>query len=294
MKTAGLLKFRLIASTSIVASLLLFASCDEKKSEPINKTKTNTSGSGEEGEGEEGEGEEGEGEGTEAGEGDEFDLCKDGLKAEKKLSSWSSLVEELCDDGKLKDLRKSSNVFRGGDPIVSNKSDKESLETNIVLYSSSQYSATVDDYWSLVRLQTTDPEEFRALKFKYDENVDMADVSATSSASSYRYTNDPQDGSRVDYKAKTTYITLKKGQAYVAATAHVEKIETMKALKGLIIVNKLGENKVEVFTISDQTYEHKDGESDTVETRVLSSLKKEQKNSFENSKTAEKATEALK
>jgi pyruvate/2-oxoglutarate dehydrogenase complex dihydrolipoamide dehydrogenase (E3) component len=66
----------------------------------------------------------------------------------------------------------------------------------------------------------------------------------------------------------------------------------MKALKGLIIVNKLG-SKVEVFTISDQTYEHKDGEADTVVTRVLTSLKKEQKNAFDNSKEAKKATEAL-
>ncbi len=294
MKIADLLKFDLIASTTIIAGFLFFASCEEKKSEAFKAKEANTTGNGTstggETEGEEGEGE---AEGEEGGETGTFDLCNDGLKKSTKLSSWSSLVDELCDDGKLKDLRKTANVYKGGDPIVSNKSDKESEETNIVLYSSSQYSAAVDDYWSLVRLQTTDPAEFRTLKFLFDENVDMQDVTATSTSSSYKYSNDPQDGSRVEYKAKTTYLTLVKGQAYVAATSLVEKIETMKALKGLIIVNKLSSSKVEVFTISDQTYEHKDGESNTVETRVLTSLKKEQKNAYENAKDAKKATEAL-
>ncbi len=288
MKTVDTLKFNLIASSSIIASLLLFSSCAEKKSEPI-KTKESTNGSrtGQD----EGQGE-GQGEGQD--EPDSFDLCKDGLKKSTKLESWTPLVKVLCEDGKLKELRKTANVYKGGDPIIDNKSKKESKETNIILYSSSQYSAAVDDYWALVRLQTTDPGEFRTLKFLHDENVEMKDVSAALTSSSYHYSNDPQDGSRVDYKAKTTYVTLLKGQAYVAATALVEKLETMKALKGLIIVNKLSGSKVEVFTISDQTYEHKDGESNTVETRVLTSMKKEQKNAFGNAKDAKKATEALK
>jgi len=288
MKTLVLLATRLIVATSLLTTILFFTACDEKKSEPIAKTKGSTSG----GSSTEGEGE-GDGDGEDGGNSGSYDLCNDGLKKSSKLDSWSALVKELCDDGKLKDLRKSSNVYKGGDPIVSNTSEKESEETNMMLYSSSQYSAAVDDYWSLVRLQTSDPAEFRDLKFLYDENVEMSKVAATSASSSYRYANDPQDGSRVEYEAKTTYITLKKGQAYVAATSLVKKIETMKALKGLIIVNKIGESKVEVISISNQIYEHKDGESNTVETRVLKSLEKEQKYAFENAKDAKKASKVF-
>lgn len=291
MKTVDLLKFKLIATAAILASLLLFTSCEEKKSEPLTKPIKNPPGSDESDGSDEGD------EGDEGGEGDEgagFNLCSDGLKKSTKLDSWSSLVEELCDDGKLKELRKSTNVYKGGDPIVSHESTGESEETNILLNSSSQYSSKVDDYWSLVRLQTTDPGKFRDLDFLYDENVDMKEVDASKTSSSYHYTNhDAEGGGHVEYKAKTSYITLKKGVAYVAATELTKKIETMKALKGLIIVNKLNDDKVEVFTISDQTYEHDDGQSGTVENKVLTSLKKEQKNSFENAKNSKKATTAL-
>lgn len=290
MKIDLILNRKLAACIAAIFSMLLLANCDEKKAvSPAPATSSGTSTAGDESEG--GEEGEGEGEGTDSDVTD-FDLCTDGIKASSKLATWKTLVSELCTDGKIKELRKSANVFKGGTPIISNESEIEALETNMKLYSSAQYSAAIEDYWSLTKLQFVDPAKYKD-NFEADEDVTVKDVNASATSSTYNYINDGGEGGVVNYIAKTTFVTLKKGQAYIAATEHIEKKETMKALKGLIIVNKLSSSKVEVFTISDQSYEHADGQGEATESRALTSLRNEQTRAFKNSKTAAEATKLL-
>lgn len=284
---------KLIISLSALLSVGMLANCEEKKAATPAPAKSDT-GTGTATAGDEDDGNdtaEAEAEGT-GGDDTDFDLCTDGITASTKLTTWKSLVKVLCDDGKIKELRKSANVFKGGTPIISNESEIESLETNMKLYSSAQYTAAVGDYWSLTKLQFVDPAKYKE-NFEADEDVTVKDVNASATSSTYNYINDGGEGGVVNYVAKTTFITLKKGQAYIAATEHIEKKETMKALKGLIVVNKISATKVEVFTISDQSYEHADGQGEATESRALTSLKNEQTRAFKNSKTADKATELL-
>lgn len=295
MKTKELTTSSLIICLPALLGLLFFAGCDEKKAAQTSTTPKPGKDAGDEGEGDEGK-DEGKDEGDDVGETTsgtaEFDLCKDGLSSSSKLGTWSKLVDELCDDGRLDDLRKTSNVFKGDTPKIIDESEVGGTETVMNLYSSAQYNAAVDDYWALVRLQFVDPKKYKE-NFEFDEDVTVTDVNANSTSSTYDYTNDGGEGGVVRYVAKTTFVTLKKGQAYVAATELQESKETMTALKGLIIVNKLSSSKVEAFTISNQTYSHQDGQGDATKTRAINSLKNEQKRAFSNAKKAKTATELL-
>lgn len=291
MKTNDLTMARLIVCVPALLGMLFLAGCDEKKASTASTTPKPVKGDGE-GEGEEGgEGDDG-GKTLGQGGGGEFDLCKDGLLESSKLGTWSKLVDELCEDGRLVELRKSENVFKGDSPKIIDESEVGGEETTMNLYSSAQYGAPVDDYWSLVKLQFVDPTKYKE-NFEYDADVTVKDVNASSSSSTYDYTNDGGEGGVVRYVAKTTFVTLKKGQAYVAATELQESKETMTALKGLIIVNKISSSKVEAFTISYQTYSHQDGQGDATKTRAIKSLENEQKRAFSNAKKAKTATELL-
>lgn len=223
-----------------------------------------------------------------------FDLCKDGLKASTKLQDFQTYVTELCGtDNKLQALRKSDNIYTGGDAKILQNTTSSSTDTSMRLYTSALYDAKPEDYWALLRLQFTKPQVYKTV-YAYDQDAELHVNQASSDQVTFEYVNtdanDPNLG--VDYDAKTIFVTLKANQAYVTATVETQMKQTMKALKGLIIVNKKSNGKLEVITMSDQTYETND-QAEAVKTRAISALKAEQKRAFENSKKADKAKTLL-
>lgn len=291
---------RLITNSALGNLLVLFglslglsylSSCSEKKAETPSSSATNPTGSGS-GTATAGDDDDDDDNGGTSGGESTYDLCADGLEKSSKLDKWSKLVKELCSSGKLKELRKTANVYSGGDTTVMHEEDIASTTTEMQIYSSGLYNATASDYWDLVRLQTTDPGAYKD-HYQTDSDVEMKDVNASSSSSTYNYINNSGEGGEVNYVGKTSFITLEKDQAYVAATELVESKETMKDLKGLIIVNKKSSSKVEVFTISYQTYEHEDGQGKQLRDRAITSCESEQKRAYQNAKTADKAKDYL-
>ena len=61
---------------------------------------------------------------------------------------------------------------------------------------------------------------------------------------------------------------------------------------GLVVINKK-DSATEVFTISDQEYEHTAEEKDALRKKLNAALSQDQKRSFENGENADKATEIL-
>lgn len=281
--------------------------CQEKKSESPASSggKKDSGGTDKDDDEDDDDGDEGGTDKTEGGKTDEgeteggttdggettFDLCKDGLK--KKVTDFDAFVQDLCDGGKLKTLRGADNVFDGTTPkILKDKEQKGDTESSMRLYTSGLYDCKTSDYWSLIKVQFGHPDKYKTV-YEYDADADMNNVQASDTQSSYEYSNDSGEGGRVAYKATTKFIVLKEGVAYVAATTETAKVETMKSLKGLIIVNKKSDGKTEVFTMSDQVYEHDSGQADTITSRAITSLQNEQKRAFNNAKKANQAAGLL-
>lgn len=218
-----------------------------------------------------------------------FNLCKDGLAVSAKLSGFATLVNDLCGaDSKLVTLRKAENVYTGGAPNVSKTLNPGGTESQMRLYTSAIYSTSAEDYWALIKLQFTKPGVYKTV-YDYDHDASMSEVVPSGSSVTYRYQNDSGEGGAVDYNAKTDFIVLKAGQAYVAATKETKMNEMMKSLTGLIVINRKSNGKVEVFTVSDQTYQHADGEATAVTNRALTALGNEQKRAFNNAGKASQA-----
>ncbi len=277
----------------------LAVGCSEKSNAPAatakNDTKTATdtatAEAEAEGEGEAGEGEAGEGEGGEAA----FDLCK-GLSAKKaEIDGFSAYIDELCGTGegqnKLPTLRKSENVFKGGDPKLLKKTDKGDGSTVAVrLFTSTIVAAKAVDYFALLRLQVSKPKIFGE-NYEHDSLIQLSNVDASAKSSSFTYDYSDGDGS-VLYDATARFYTLKTSTAFVSATT-MDKSKprvTMEDFKGLIIVNQKDATHTEVFTMSDQKYEVAPGQEPALyDTRATEKAGKEQVRMYNN---ADKANEA--
>lgn len=225
-----------------------------------------------------------------------FDLCT-GLEDKKgDIDGFSSYIEELCSgENKLTTLRESKNIFKGGSPLLLKKTTESGETTSVRLFTSTVVSAKAEDYFAMVKLQVSKPKEFSE-NFEHDKNVNMTEVQATSKQSSFHYQySDPVNEGNVEYKATARFHTIKKGVAFVSATKLDESLETMKDLKGLIIVSDKGGGKAEVFTMSDQTYEvAADQDPKLYDQEATKKAGAEQKRMYQNAKDADKAPDLLK
>lgn len=276
----------------------VIAGCSKPASAPSPTTTKPTDGKGE-------AGEEGGEEGGETAGGDDacltedcppvnesFDLCTGLMEKKSEIDGFDEYIDELCGTGenqnKLPTLRKSENVFKGGEPKLLKKTDNGDGSTVAVrLFTSTIVDAKATDYFALIRLQVSKPDKF-AENYEHDEIIKLSEVDAKSASSSFKYEYEDGEG-RVAYKATARFYTLEKSTAYVSATKMDSSIETMKDFRGLIIVNQKGD-KTEVFTMSDQKYEVANGQDPKLyDSRATEKAGKEQKRMYNN---ADKANEA--
>ncbi len=222
-----------------------------------------------------------------------FDLCKGLADKKAEIAGFSEYLEELCGTGegqnKLPTLRKSENVFKGGEPKLLKKTDNGDGKTvSVRLFTSTIVKAKAVDYFALVRLQVSKPDKF-AENYEHDELIKLSDIDAGAKSSAFTYDYSDGEG-RVAYKATARFYTLKTSTAFVSATKMDESIETMEAFKGLIIVNQKDDTYTEVFTMSDQKYAvANDQDPKLYDTRATEKAGKEQVRMYNN---ADKAAEA--
>lgn len=274
------------ALMSALVALGLLTGCNEKSAAKSGST---PSPGGESGDSDDDGGDESDSDGTGSG---TFDLCKDGLE-EVSISGFSTYIKQLCSDGKLVALREDDKVYTGGDAkIFKDNVEKGDTETSIRFYTSSLVDAAVEDYWALMQLQLKKPEAYRK-NFDSDESADLTEVEPDGESVQYRYSYDSGNGGGVNYVATTKFHVLKKGQAYMTSTTHDKMYETMKDIKALIIINKKSSSKTEVFTMSDQNYEHAENQADATETEAITKAEEEQKRMYKNAKDAENAPDLL-
>ena len=142
------------------------------------------SGSGTDGEFDDGS------DGSDGGSGD-YDLCT-GLTAKKgDIDGFSEYIDELCGTGdganKLPTLRKTENVFKGGEPKLLKKENGGGGKTvSIRLFTSTVVEAKASDYFALVRLQVSKPDKFGE-NYEHDDGTKMSNVEASSSSSKFTY-----------------------------------------------------------------------------------------------------------
>lgn len=200
----------------------------------------------------------------------EFDLCSTGLLANSRLSDFATYTKGLCAPSQLEALRNAESIFTGVDNKIIEKSKNLGDRTStFTLMTSAIYNTDAETYWAMLRLQFLKPTVF-SKHFERDDKATVTEIQPASDRSNvtFRYGNSNGDGGKVDYIARTELIQLAKGQAYVIATKLTESKETLTDLKGLIVVNKIDDNSVEVFTTSYQEYSHASGQGKTYYDRV--------------------------
>lgn len=221
-----------------------------------------------------------------------FNICTDGLKKHAALKDYGAQVSILCDDGKLEAVLDKANVFTGGERKLFEMGKKiGDLQTSFKIYSGGAYDSLPEDYWNLLRLQFIKPKVFRD-NYLDDPNAKMDLVVPSGDFVTYRYFNNSGEGGVIEYDAKTVFVTLKSGKAWVAVTQKVGPYrETMESLQSLQIVFESDGNpgKTSLVSISDQIYKHASGQGQSYYDRAMNNLTTEQKNGFINAKTSQKA-----
>ena len=224
-----------------------------------------------------------------------FDLCTDGLIVNESLRSFSSYIRTFCARSQLEALRNPNSIFTGEDnKIIEKSKDIGDMKSNFTLMTSAIYQKNVESYWNLLRLQFLKPKVFSE-NFERDPDVVVSGVEPSSDNSNvnFRYENSSGEGGKVDYIAKSDLIEIASDTAYVVATKLTESKETLTDLKGLIIVNKIDDTSIEVFTISYQEYSHASGQGKTYYDRALRSMRAEQKRTWNNAKNADIAKDFI-
>lgn len=226
---------------------------------------------------------------------DEFDLCSTGLLVKSRLKDFASHTKAICSTSQLQALRKPENIFSGGEnKIIEKERETGDRSSKFTLMTSAVYDTDIESYWAMLRLQFLKPKVF-ADTFERDKATTVSEVQPAPDNSSvtFRYENSTGEGGKVDYLAKTELVPLGKGLAYTVATKLTLSKETLTDIKGLIVVHKIDDDSVEVFTTSYQEYSHASGQGKTYYDRALNSMREEQKRTWRNAKNAAKAKSLL-
>ncbi len=278
-----------ISALMVLCSSL--TACDEKKaSQMTGSPKPSSSGECDE---EDDDCDSGSGSGS--GSGTTFSLCA-ALKANTEVKAqFSSYSKWLCDEGGLEELRDDYYAGTGSHTVKTLRDGVvpgESGSSEMRLVSASLIPTTPAAYFAMVKLQMTDPDEFKAKKFETDAAVNYTPRKVNSDDVTYYYERSGED--IVGYVATTKFHTLRKGEAYIHTTLMDESATTdaklAEKLKGLVIINRKDSNSTEVLTISDQQYDNNNNHNST-KTNIINGLAKDQERSYRNGRDAEKALE---
>jgi hypothetical protein len=229
---------------------------------------------------------------TTTGSTGEFDICKNALKSDPALSGFRAQVGILCDEGKLNFVISPTSIYIGTDRKLYELGKRiGDTETTFKIYSGGAYDSKPEDYWNLLKLQFVKPKVFKE-NYLADPNAKMDQVIPTDGEVTYRYSNNSGEGGAIEYDAKTVFITLKPGKAWVAVTQKIGPTrETMESLQSLQIVFDSDKypGKTLLVSISDQIYKHASGQGQSYYDRAMNNLTTEQKNGFTNATTSSKA-----
>ena len=296
-----------ITSVTLVLGLGVVAACSEQ---PAAERRVSpgggSSGGGGDTDGGEFGGDVGGGSGDDSGPQGEptvYNLC-DAITESDKLASYSSIVEELCSNGGLEDLRKAENIYDGRRPkLLGEEVSSTGSSTTMQYKTSTVANAKAKDYFDMIRLQITKPKDFKgdacdqADPYKTDCDADLDVLRANATGATFIYTNEGDgQGGRVNYKAAASFITLKADQAYLIGSQsdNQHSYEGLSNFNGLIIINKESELKTEVISFSNQTFAHANSnEKDSILQAAETSLEDDQERSYKNAEKADQAADKL-
>jgi len=189
-------------------------------------------------------------------------LCAGLQNAGLATARLQTFVNELCQSGKLTQLRRPENVYRGLDNTPPNIDIQAQQginnRTNMVVYTSMMVPADPQSYFNMLRLKVTRPTDFRNTFQHIDPNISYEVLQNSGAQVSYRYKYDSDVF--VDYEANATFKVVQQGQLYIVKTRSFKGHETLEDLTGMIIINgrdEGGKKVSEVFSLSDQRFDNR-------------------------------------
>lgn len=216
------------------------------------------------------------------------DTCT-ALKSHGSLNQIApNLVTRLCGGTMIQDLN--TIAFSGqGEPTIKVESkDLGQRRTEMQSSSLLATSAKPKSYFNMMRLQVTQPQDFKSAGFETDAAVTYTIINTTPQQTTYRYVNDSQKPEVVvDYEATASFLSIEENSIYAVTSVWQKKYETVENLKGLVVIVKDG-NGAKVYAVADQTYDNNNDHAKTLQ-KAQQAFKDDLKRAYRNSLNAARA-----
>lgn len=157
-------------------------------------------------------------------------------------------LNELCNTY-INDLSSNEFLYIGSEnPNLKIKAeDKQNGNTYTQLWGAMLTSAETQAYYNMVKLQITDPEEFKNQNFEYDKDIQIYDIlNKTFDSVNYRYKNVKHRNSNVfsvEYCGITKFLNIKVNDLYLTTMDNPNPYI-------YIILNDLDQNKKDMGNVS--------------------------------------------
>ena len=145
-------------------------------------------------------------------------------------------------------------------------------------------------YYNFMRLQISKPIEFTpANGFEQDKFVTYTVNSSAADSVNYKYLNNKED-EVVEYVANTYFSAAIPGQLYLVSSQMdtSKSSSTIKSFRGLQIIAKSADGKVEVFSVADQVYDN-NGDHNFLVGKATKAFKEDMTRGLRNSANASQA-----
>ena len=227
------------------------------------------------------------------------DVCS-GVNQNDVLKEYSALTVVICSGGTsgLQALIAKSLYTGSGTSTVQDLNSEElpQKQSRIKFLSVMRVNTKPQSYFNLMKLEITQPSQYKAAGFETDEKVNYEVKSAQGDTASYRYKNTSEAPEVVvDYTASVRFVTLVPDKAFLVATTLDKSApkEAIQALIGYSLIFTSGATTTDVVSISDQTYDNNGNHSTTL-AKAKRATQTEQLRSFRNGQNADKASGLVK
>lgn len=201
---------------------------------------------------------------------------------------WKTETDSMCE--KITMLRGSDKVYVGGGSPIVTKDKEQRVGTTadvsrVVLFSSIKEKNEPRFFFSKVRMEVSDPPQFKAKGFRMTPDeaaIDFAVLEKTKAFTRYHYTNNSEVGVPIEYNGRESFYEIEKDKTYVVVSKAEDYIQSIKEFIGLIVINKIGtSDTIEVFAMAQEAYNNY-GNHDKVVSRLVTKFGLEQTRGYEN------------
>jgi hypothetical protein len=222
-------------------------------------------------------------------------LC-DATKGNADLMALAKAqVNLVC--SKLEMLRTESNILRSSTvakliPDVKEKVAGKDTLTRMRVFSSLRQASTPFAFFQKVRLEVSNPSDFKRLKFTLTPDADYIVHSVKkrdATVAEFDYLNASDINAQVQWLGRSNFFVIKEGVTYAVVTRLTESKATIKGFDGFILINQFSDKEIEVFAITDETYENF-GDHEATARKLENKFAIEQTRGYENGLKAKNVT----